>query len=40
MRSLKKKVKDKTIHHKYYININNQIDILQALINIIIKLNN
>ena len=39
-RGLKKEIKDEIIYHKYYMDMNNQIDILRVLINIIIKLDN
>ena len=39
-KNLKEEVKDKIIYHKYYIDMNNQIDILQILINVVIKLDN
>ena len=37
---LKKKVKDKIIYYKYYMNLENQIKILHKFINITIKLDN
>ena len=37
---LKKEVKNEIMCHKYYINLENQIEILRKLIDVIIKLNN
>ena len=37
---LKKKVKNKIIQYKYYMRVEDQIDLLRELINVIIKLNN
>ena len=36
----KKEIKDKIIHHKYYMILENQIDTLCELINVVIKLDN
>ena len=39
-KGFKKEIKNKIIHYKYYMNLENQINIFRELINIIIKLNN
>ena len=39
-KGLKEEVKNKIIHYKYYINLENQIKTLRELINVTIKLDN